>query len=70
MRDLSMEAREDKVDGGFVASAIGDGIHTQAETLDELRARIMDAVNCYFAEPDEAPTVVHLRIISEEVLVK
>ena len=70
MRELFIEAREDKVDGGYVASAIGYGIHTQAETLEELKSNILDAVDCYFDEPSEAPTVIHLRVVSEEVLVR
>lgn len=65
MRDLYVEAREDKVDGGYTASAIGYGIHTEAETIEELRRNILDAVYCYFDEPSEAPTVVHLRLLSE-----
>ncbi len=69
MKELFIEAREDKVDGGYVASAIGYGIHTQAESLDELRKNILDAVDCYFDDPADAPTVIHLRVISEEVLV-
>ena len=69
MRELFVEAREDKVDGGYTASAIGYGIHTQAETLDELKANILDAVDCYFDDPENAPTVIHLRVVSEEVLV-
>jgi predicted RNase H-like HicB family nuclease len=48
MRDLYFEAREDKVDGGYSASAVGFGIHTQAETLEDLRKNILDAVDCYF----------------------
>ncbi len=70
MNELYFDAHEDKVDGGYVASAIGHGIHTQAETLDELRTNILDAVDCYFDDPGEAPTVIHLRLVSEEVLVR
>ena len=70
MREIFIEAREDKVDGGYVASAIGHGIHTQAETLEELKTSILDAVDCYFDDPAEAPTVIHLRVISEETLVR
>lgn len=70
MKEIFFEAREDKVDGGYVASAIGYGIHTQAETLEELRGSILDAVDCYFDDPSEAPTVIHLRLINEEVLVR
>ena len=61
MKDLYFEAKEDKVDGGYTASAIGYGIHTQAETLEELRTNILDAVSCYFDDPSQGPTVIHLR---------
>ena len=70
MKEVFFEAKEDKVDGGYVASAIGHGIHTQAETLEELRANILDAVDCYFGDSAEIPTVIHLRIVNEEVLVR
>ena len=60
MRELFVEAKEDVVDGGYTASAIGHGIHTQAESLDELKKNILDAVDCYFDDPGEAPTVIHL----------
>lgn len=70
MRELFFEAREDRVDGGYVAAAIGHGIHTQAETLEELKASILDAVDCFFDDPDDLPTVIHLRVISEETLVR
>jgi len=68
MRDLYFEAKEDTVDGGYTASAVGYGIHTQAETLEEMRQQILDAVSCYFGDTEEMPTQVHLRVIHEEVL--
>jgi len=70
MKEIYFDAHEDRVDGGYVASAIGLGIHTQAETLEELRANILDAVSCYFDDSTDVPTVVHLRVVSEEVLVR
>ena len=70
MKELFFEAHEDRVDGGYVASAIGYGIHTQAETLEELKQNVLDAVNCYFGDTAEAPTIIHLRVVSEEVLVR
>ena len=70
MKELFFDAHEDKVDGGYFASAIGYGIHTQADTLAELRSNILDAVDCYFGDSEESPTVIHLRIVNEEVLVR
>ena len=47
----------DEIDGGYSASALEYGIHTQAETLDDLRHNIKEAVDCYFDPGQEIPTV-------------
>lgn len=54
-------------DGGFEASAVGQRIHTQAETWDELKEMVRDAVKCHFDEA-EAPSVIKLLLTREEVL--
>jgi predicted RNase H-like HicB family nuclease len=56
-------------EGGFCASALGYGINTQAETLPELRAMVRDAVACYFDNPAEAPKMIRLHFVRDEVLV-
>src|SRR5436305_9387078 len=48
--ELIFEVKEDEVDGGYSASALGYGIRTQGETLGELRANVKEAVDCYFDE--------------------
>ena len=57
-------------EGGYVASALGFGIHTQGETLDELREMVRDAVNCYFEDPAEAPKIIRLHFVRDEVLAR
>lgn len=44
-----------------MARALGHSIHTQGETMDELRAMVLDAVRCHF---DEAvrPRVARLHL--------
>ena len=37
MSEIIFEVREDEADGGYTATALGYGIHTQGETLEELR---------------------------------
>jgi predicted RNase H-like HicB family nuclease len=37
-----------EADGGFVAEAIGEGIVTQADNWEELRANVREAVAAYF----------------------
>lgn len=58
---------EEDPEGGYVAEALGHAIVTQAETMDELRRMVRDAVRCHFA-PDELPSVIRLHLLKEEVL--
>jgi predicted RNase H-like HicB family nuclease len=60
MREIIFEVREDEADGGYVASALGYGIHTQGETLEELRGMVKDAVDCYFDETMQRPAIIRL----------
>ncbi len=39
---------EETVEGGYQARALGHSIHTQADSLPELREQVRDAVNCHF----------------------
>ena len=68
MNEIFFEVQEDEVDGGFVATAIGHGIHTEAETLNELRSNIRDAVTCHFDNPADMPKIVRLHFVRDEVL--
>lgn len=70
MSEIIFEVREDEVDGGFTASALGYGIHTQGDTLEELRAMVKDAVKCYFDETADAPKIIRLHFVRDEVLVQ
>jgi predicted RNase H-like HicB family nuclease len=69
MSEIIFEVREDEVDGGYTASALGYGIHTQGETLEELRAMVKDAVYCYFDKSMESPKIIRLHFVRDEVLV-
>jgi len=60
MSEIIFEVREDEIDGGYTASALGYGIHTQGETLEELRRMVKDAVHCYFDSVAEAPRIIRL----------
>ena len=41
---------EEAPEGGYTAKALGESMFTQAETREELRAEIKDAVACHFDE--------------------
>ena len=57
MSEITFEVLEDQVDGGYCASALGFGIHTQRETLEELRANVKEAVDGNFDDTMEAPAL-------------
>ena len=62
---LIEEAQED----GFTEKAPGYSFFTEADTWDELREAIRDAVICHF-EPGEMPPVIRLHYVREEVLAR
>jgi predicted RNase H-like HicB family nuclease len=62
--------QEDAIDGGFIASALGLGIHTEGGTLEELRANVREAVDCYFDETMDAPKIIRLHFVRDEVLAR
>jgi predicted RNase H-like HicB family nuclease len=70
MMEIIFDVREDEVDGGYTASALGVGIHTQGDTLEELRANVKEAVDCYFDETMVAPKVIRLHFVRDEVLAR
>ncbi len=67
MDEIIFEVHEDEAEGGFVARALGQSIVTQAETWDELRRNIREAVLCHFDE-GHAPRVIRLHRVMDEVL--
>ena len=68
MSEIIFVIEEDPTDGGFVARALGQGITTQAETIDELKRMILDAVRCHFDNPEDRPRLIRLHFVHEEVL--
>ena len=60
-------AVEESPDGGFEARALGHPIFTQADTFEELRAMVQDAVRCHFDER-ERPRLIRLHVVKDEVI--
>lgn len=66
MDELVFEVSQEP-DGGFVAEALGESIFTEADTWEELRANVREAVAAfYFDRP--APTRIRLHLVRDEVL--
>jgi predicted RNase H-like HicB family nuclease len=68
MSEILFEVREDEAEGGYTAAALGYGIHTQAESVEELRAMVREAVECYFDNAEETPKLIRLHFVRDEVI--
>jgi hypothetical protein len=58
---------QDDPEGGFIARALGQLIFTEADTFDELKSQVRDALACHFGY-GAAPPVVRLLHSKEEVI--
>jgi hypothetical protein len=56
---------EESPEGGFEARALGHSIFTEAESTEELKENIKEAVRCHFDE--DFPKIIRLHYIKEEV---
>jgi len=68
--EVIFEVREDEVDGGYHAAALGYGIHTQGETLEELRAMVREAVDVILMKNQEAPRMIRQHFVRDELLAR
>jgi len=56
-----------ETDGAFVAECLSHNIFTQADSWEELRANVREAVSaCFFDQPK--PALVRLHLVRDEVL--
>ncbi|MDZ4810211.1 MAG: 2-oxoisovalerate dehydrogenase [Bacteroidota bacterium] len=58
---------EEAIEGGFIAKALGESIFTEAETIEELRVNVKEAVECHF-DADKMPKLIRLHLVKEEVI--
>jgi predicted RNase H-like HicB family nuclease len=65
--EIIFEVREDEAEGGFVARALGYSIVTQADTWEELRDNVQEAVRCHFDE-GQGPRIIRLHRVVDELL--
>ncbi len=54
-------------EGGFIAEAVGQSIVTEADTLEELRDMVRDAVLCHF-DSEHRPLAIRLHFVRDEVI--
>jgi hypothetical protein len=58
---------EESPEGGYEARGLGYPIFTEADTLEELKTMLQDAVRCHFDETDR-PRVIRLHLVKDEVI--
>lgn len=58
---------EEAAEGGLTAKALGESIFTEADTLEELRKNVREAVECHF-DPEQMPKVIRLHMVKDEVI--
>ena len=57
----------ENAEGVFEAAALGHSIFTEADTFEELKEMVQDAVRCHF-EDEERPRVIRLHLVKDVVL--
>ena len=58
---------QESPEGGYEARALDFSIFTQADSLEELKLRIRDAVSCHFEE-GQKPSVIRIHFVKDEVI--
>jgi len=58
---------EDALEGGFTAKALGESIFTEAETMEQLKANVKEAVECHFDDVN-MPKIIRLHQVKEELI--
>lgn len=60
-------AVQESPEGGYEAKALSAPIFTEADTIEELRSAVRDAVECHF-EDAERPKLIRLHFVRDEVI--
>ncbi|MEO8761291.1 MAG: 2-oxoisovalerate dehydrogenase [Bacteroidia bacterium] len=58
---------EEATEGGYIAKALGESIFAEAETIEDLKEEIKDAVRVHF-DTDKLPKIIRLHLVKEEII--
>ncbi len=67
MKEIIFLIEEDP-EGGYNAQSLGIPIFTEADTIEELKQNIFDALRCQFNQVDDIPKIIRLHFVREELL--
>jgi len=56
---------EESEEGGYLAKGFGVSIFTEADTMEQLRTAVKEAVHCHF--DDSKARLIRLHVVKEEV---
>ena len=59
---------QDAEEGGYCARAVGHAIFTEAETWQELRANVLEAVALHFEDSASRPRLVQMHYTRDELI--
>ena len=65
---IVFETTRDEVDGGGSARSLGHSILTGGGTLDDMRRNVRDAIDRYFDETIQRPSVTRLHVVRDEIV--
>ena len=65
--ELIFEIR-DAEEGGYCARALGHAIFTEADSWEELRNNVLEAVSLHFEDRDLRPRIVQLHYVKDELI--
>lgn len=58
---------EEKEEGGYTAKALEVAILTEADTVEQLREMVKDAVHCHYGNDENRPKIIRLHMVKNEV---
>jgi hypothetical protein len=58
----------DAEEGGYCARSLGHGIFTEAETWEELRANVLEAISVHFEDGPLQPRLARLHYVKYELI--
>lgn len=67
MTEIVFQVEEDPIDGGWVARAMGASIVTQADSIEELKTMVRDALQCHYDNEEDIPPIIRLHFVRDEV---
>jgi len=58
---------EEAAEGGYIAKALGESIFTEADTINELKNNVKEAVLTHF-DNEKKPSYVRLHFVKDELI--